>query len=112
MAIPVPTAHVGDMPVLTRLITDGKVLIDVSVANVSVLEMRFKAPTGGTDSTVTCGYTTDGTDGLVTVPLLGGVTPTWDVAGRWLEQIHMTLVAGSKNFALTAEQRTVFDRIF
>ena len=34
MAIPVPDAHVGDMPQLVRKITNGKKIIDVSVGKV------------------------------------------------------------------------------
>ena len=107
MAIPVPKAHVGDMPTLTKKITDGTNAIDVSASKVSTLELRFNGP--GVTANITLGYETDGTDGLVTADLL---STTWDVAGKWQEQIHVTFVTGTKNFVCTAEFRTVHSRIF
>ena len=108
MAIPAPEAHVGDMPQLIRQITNGSVIVDVSVGQVDLVEMRFNGP-GGAASTIAAGYVTDGTDGLVTFDLLAG---TWSASGQWLSQVHFTLTSGTKDHGCTIEHRTVHDRIF
>lgn len=108
MAKPIPDAHVGDMPKIVKIITDGKTAQDVSAAKVSLLELNLISPSGVV-KTKTLGYETDGTDGKASVTLAAG---DWDVSGVWQEQVQVTFVAGSQDFACTAEQRRVKDRLF
>ena len=84
-------------------VQDGNTIKDVSGATTK--ELLFLKPSSGTN-TVTCGFLTDGTDGILTYKTIAN---DLDETGDWFLQVK--LVFGSSTFRSNKEPFEVFSNI-
>ena len=94
------TTHVADEGTLIlKTVKEDGVVVDISTA--SALLYVFTGP-GNARSTIVPTFVTDGTNGELTGT---STASTWTVAGKWKEQVQITMPSGS--WSTIAETRIV-----